>query len=711
MIDELFHRGRLPVILQSEGSECGLACLAMVASQQGRRSTLSELRAKFSLSLKGVTLQNLIRYADTMGLAARPIRCEIEELPQVALPAILHWDLDHFVVLARVNRKTIVVHDPAKGRRTIPIEVASKHFTGVALELTPSPLFVTKTDVERLKISDLWNRLQGFAGSLWQLFALALALQLFALLSPLVNQIVVDDAITKADNTLLRTVIVGFAILMLIQTAISTLRGFVGMYLGNQMTFQMRANLLRHLLRLPADFFEKRHIGDIVTRFGSLGPVQNLVTSGLIGAGLDGIMAVGTLVFMLFYAPVLAMVVLGFLLVFFAVRLISFPYLRRLNEEQIQTSADLQSYFLETIRAVRAVKLFGREEQRHARWQNLFVDNMNVGIRMARFGLWAGAGNGLMSGAQNLIILYLGALAIISGEMTLGMFFAFQSYRTSFTGAANGLVNTIISWRLVGLHLERLADIARTQVEEDDEKLSRLPHRLSGAVGVERLRFRYGDGEPWVINGLTFAAKPGERVAIVGRSGGGKSTLIKLLLGLYPASEGRILYDGRALDDWGRRAVRTQIGVVMQDDRLLSGSLAENIAFFDTEIDMRRVVECAKAAAIHDEILAMPMGYRSLVGDMGSALSGGQMQRMFLARALYPDPGILILDEGTANLDPESERKIVQALNKLAITQIIVAHRPEAIATADRLLMIENGRLIELPPPSKDRRPSIEPSA
>ena len=693
MIDELFHRGRLPVILQSEASECGLACLAMVATKYGRRTTLNELRAQFSLSLKGMTLKDLSHAADGLGLAARALRCELEELDQVRTPAILHWDLRHFVVLVAVRRDKVIVHDPARGKRELPLDAVSKHFTGVVLELTPTPLFEPKSKVERMRLGDMWSRIRGLSGSLWQLFLVSLLLQVFALVAPLANQIVVDEAITKQDISLLNTVIMGFGVLALIQAFIGVLRGFVAMYLGNLMTFQMRSNLLRHLMRLPMDYFEKRHVGDVITRFGSLGPVQNLITSGFIGAVLDGIMAIGTLVFMFFYAPTLTLVVLGLLLLHFAARFASFPYVRRLNEEQIQTSADVQSHFLETIRASRSVKLFGREEQRHARWQNLFAENMNVGIRLERFGIWSGAGFSFLGTVQTLAVLYLGARAVIAGDMTLGMLFAFQSYRSSFTGAATGLVNVFFQWRLAGLHLERLADISHTEPEEHESKPARLPKRLSGRIHVQDLRFRYGDNEPWILDGLNLTVEPGERIAIVGRSGGGKSTLIKIMLGLYGASEGRVMYGGRSIDHWGRRGVRVQIGSVMQDDRLLSGSLAENIAFFDDEVDMEKVEACARSAAIHDEIQAMPMGYQSLVGDMGSALSGGQMQRILLARALYNEPAILMLDEGTANLDQTSERRIVEALRALPLTQIIVAHRPQAIAGVDRVFQLVSGRL------------------
>ncbi|MCC5870532.1 MAG: peptidase domain-containing ABC transporter, partial [Gammaproteobacteria bacterium] len=597
-MEELFQRGRMPALLQAEASECGLACLAMVASRHGRRTSLAELRARFSLSLKGMTLRDLIACADTLGFAARAVRCELDELDQLKTPAILHWDLNHFVVLARSHARELVIHDPAHGRRRLPLASASAHFTGVAVELTPTQAFEPGPQIAPPRLSDFWSRIRGLAGSLWQLFALSLVLQAFALLAPLVNQLVVDEAIARQDARLLDTVILGFALLALLQTAIGLLRSFVAMYLGNLMTFQMRANLLRHLLRLPVAFFEKRHIGDVVTRFESLGPVQNLITSGVMRAALDGLLALGTLAFMIFYAPVLTAVVVAFLLVHFLARLASFPYVRELTQAQIQTSADTKSHFLETIRAVRAVKLFGREDIRHAGWQNLFADHLNVGIRLTRFGAWAGAGHALLSTLQMLVVLYLGAGAVIAGSMTLGMLFAFQSYRSSFSSAAEGLVAVFFEWRLVGLHLERLADIIQGEPEADGDagSLARVP--LSGHVHVDRLRFRYGDNEPWVIDGLSLEIRPGERVAIVGRSGGGKSTLIKLLVGLYAPAEGRILYDGRPISHWGLRAVRSRIGVVMQDDRLLSGSLADNIAFFDVQTDLARVEACARAACV-----------------------------------------------------------------------------------------------------------------
>lgn len=703
-MQDLFRRSRLPVVLQAEASECGLACLSMVAAHHGQRCSLAELRARLAISLKGMTLRNLIDAADSLGLAARALRCELDELQRLKTPAILHWNMNHFVVLARADAHWAVIHDPAHGRRRVPLSSISGAFTGVALELTPTPAFAPGRGQPPLRLREFWSRIRGLAASLWQLFALSLLLQVFALVAPLVNQLVVDEAIGRQDTSLLETVILGFAVLAVVQTAVGLLRTYIGMYLGNLMTFQMRANLFHHLLRLPLGFFEKRHIGDVITRFESLGPVQELLTTGAMRAALDGLLAIGTLAFMLFYAPALAGVVIGFLLLQFVVRLASYPYVRELTELGLQTSADTKSHFLESIRAVRAIKLFGREESRHAAWQNLFADQLNAGIRMTRFGAWAGAGQGMLGTLETLLVLYLGALAVIDGNMTLGMLFAFQAYRGSFTTAAGGLVGVFFEWRLAGLHLERLADIVQTTQEPalagDDG--SRPP--LTGQLTIQGLSFRYGDNEPWIIDNLSLDVEPGERVAIIGPSGAGKSTLIKLLTGLHEPAEGTILYDGRPLSFWGRRAVRMRLGVVMQDDRLLSGSLADNIAFFDPDMDMKMVEQCARAGHIHDEISAMPMGYRTLVGDMGSILSAGQLQRVLLARALYREPALLILDEGTANLDTINEQRIVAALSALPITQLIIAHRPQAIAAATRVVALLDGCLREVEPQSMQRQ-------
>lgn len=684
------------LILQQEAAECGLACLAMVANCYNKRTTLTELRRSAAISLKGTTLKSLMAIADTMGFSTRPLRLELTALPKLKTPAILHWDMAHYVVLVRTTSRYVEINDPAIGKRRLPWAEVSKHFTGVALELTPAPGFQKKKHVEKVRLSDLWTRAQGFVPSIIQLLVLSLVLQIFTLLSPMLNQMVIDDAVTKGDMDLLGILILGMALLALAQMGTSLLRGFVSMHFGTHLNFQMRGNLLRHLLRLPVPWFEKRSLGDILSRFGSLAPIQGLFTGGLIAVVLDGVMAVVTLAVMLLYAPLLTGIVIAGLLVYFGVRAASYPFQRRLADEGIQLSAKENSVFLETVRGARAFKLFGREAERHSLWQNAWADSINNGLRAQKFGMIGGTANGLFDLAENLLVLWLGARMVIQGEMTLGMLFAFQSYRSQFTGAVVALVNQFFGFRMLGLHLERLADVVHQEVEEEDATISTAATPPQGGVAVRNLCFRYADHEPWVVKGVEFAIEPGEFVAFVGPSGGGKSTLLKILMGLYPPTEGEVLVDGRPLRGFGLSRYRAGIGVVMQDDQLFAGTLADNIAFFDPEIDMERVEAVARAAHVHEDIVRMPMGYMTLAGDLGSTLSGGQRQRVLLARALYRNPAILFLDEGTANLDAVAEHAVMEVVRSLPITRIVVAHRPAAIAGAGRVFVVNGGAVQEL---------------
>jgi len=690
------RRSKLPIVLQAEAAECGLACVGMIAGYYGHNTSLTELRRKYSVSIKGVNLQSLTEIADQLGFSARALRCDLDELVKLGTPCILHWDLNHFVVLKSVSRNKIVIHDPAKGKRTLSFSDVSRHFTGVALELTPTPNFAKKTTKERVRIFDLWNKMTGFIPVILQIVALSLVLQVFAIVAPLVNQLVVDEAIAKGDTNFLQIVIVGFALLLIARTAIQLLRQWISMYFSTFLNYQMQSNMLRHLMRLEAEFFEKRHIGDIMSRMGSLKPVQDLFTKSFVTVLLDGLMAIVTLIVMFLYSPMLAFVVIGVVSLSFVVRMITFPHVLRLEEESIQKDAELETISLETVRGIRAIKIFGRERERHSFWQNLYADTINVDLRLQRFTIVSGAANSGVFGLLELGIYYLGAMLVIDGDLTLGMFFAFQSYRGQFAERINSLINLFFDFRTVGLHLERLADIIYSDPEKGIDSPMQLGKQLSGRIEARDLSFRYGDAEPWIVRGANMKINPGDKVALVGPSGGGKTTLLKLLIGLHNPLEGEVLFDGRPIDALGVRMLRNQLGVVMQDDRLLTGSLYDNISFFDPNIDLQRVEECAKNAQLHEDILSMPMGYHSLVGDMGSSLSGGQVQRLLLARALYANPRILFLDEGTANLDENSERAVVEFLSALPITQVIVAHRPAAISYCNRVFEVGKGTISEI---------------
>ena len=685
---QFWSRNSLPIILQSEAAECGLASLAMVACYHGYQTDLVSIRQKFSISLEGATLLDIMGFAEQLKLSTRPLRIELEDLDALQTPCILHWDLNHFVVLKKANEKRIVIHDPAKGEKTLTLEEASKHFTGVALELTPTKDFEKQESKPTLRFSDFWSRISGLKRSLLLIFLLSLLLQVFTLAAPYYIQLVIDDVVLTGDTSLLTVLAVGFFLVLVFEIATNALRGFTLLHFGNQMNIQLGANLFHHLVRLPISYFEKRHMGDVVSRFGSLQQVKQLLTTGVIEAIIDGLMAIITLAMIFFYSPTLSAVVLVAVFAYAGVRIAMYKPYRAISEQEIMARAEENSNFMETVRGIQTIKLFGSEVKREGQWQNRYANAINQNIRIGNFNIGYEAINRALFGIENIVVVYLAAHLVIQGGFSTGMLFAFMSYKRQFMEKTANLIEKFIEFKMLGLHFERIADIALTE-KEDLQPTNIKRHSIEGDIEIKGLSFAYSDATPNVLDNLSLKIKAGESVAITGPSGCGKSTLLKLLLGLNKAKSGEVLIDGVPLEQIGARQYRQQIAAVMQDDELLSGSVSDNIAFFDSPVDMERVVYCAQLAAIHDDIAQMPMGYDSLIGDMGSSLSGGQKQRIILARALYKQPKILFMDEATSHLDTNLEADINEAVSRLDITRVIIAHRKETIASADREIKLK----------------------
>ena len=686
-------RKTLPVVLQTEATECGLACLVMIARYHGHDIDLNALRKTASVSLKGASLKQVMQTAGRLYLSSRPLRVELEQIHKIQTPAILHWDLNHFIVLKKVVGNKVYFIDPGRGLRVMALEKVSDHFSGVALELTPAADFNTLQDRLKPKLSHLWGKMRGLWRALFQTLTLSVILQIVALAAPFYLQLVVDKAVGPQDTQLLFALLIGFGGLVVLRAVSEAIRGWAILIYGNQMSFQMVGNIVRHLLRLPTAWFEKRHVGDIISRIGSVRPIQEALTESVVALLLDGVMAVLTLIVLFMYSPVLGGVVLGLTTLLVVITLVIYPHLKRTEEEAIVTKAIENSHVIESIRASTTIKLFGREAAREAAWRNLFADTINAATSHGKYLVVQKFFETLLIGLQVVICVYLSAQLIL-GEgsvFSIGMMMAFLAYQQHFTLSVKMLLQEGIKFRLLSLHLDRLADI----VYEDSEILETLEtgaEALSPIVGhieIEDLSFRYSDHDPWVLENINFDMKAGEMTTLTGMSGGGKTTLLKLILGLYAPTKGTIKIDGKALSELGIANWRKHIGVVMQDDQLLSGTIADNISFFDPQIDMQKVYRAAKSAQIHDDIVAIPMNYLSMVGDMGSVLSGGQRQRVLLARALYHDPKVLFLDEGTANLDVETEKKIGDVLEAMSLTRIIIAHRPELIDRSDQVLTIK----------------------
>lgn len=677
---------RLPIILQTELAECGSVCLAMVASYHGHKMGIEAIRQYLPSSLKGLSLKEIMQAATKLHLMPRALRLDLDQLSHLKCPAILHWNLDHFVVLESVQGNKVVVHDPAQGKRVLSLEEVSDNFTGVALELTPTNKFEKKSDIRKVKITELLRSVTGLKRALFQILLLSLVLQVFVLVSPFFMQITVDHVIAASDEHLLLALALGFGLLALIQMVATALRSWMILYLNSTLDVQLLANTLRHLLKLPLDYFEKRHLGDIISRFGSLRSVISLFTQGLIASIVDGIMAIATLIMMFVYSPKLAFIVLVAVLIYTIVKVVTFRLNEQYKQESIVLSAKESTNFMETVRAVQTIKLFSKESQRESMWLNQYTASLNAGIKLGKLEIIIGAINQTVFPIAGVLIVWVGAQEIMASVFSIGMLYAFFSYQTQFTGKVSALIDILVEFKLAGVDLERVSDIVHAEVEHNNASLLDSKLTLKGNIEVKNLSFRYAENEPYVFQNLNFTITEGETIVIVGTSGCGKSTLLKVLLGLFPPTSGEVFYDKTNLTQIDNASLRSQMAAVMQEDCLVTGSIAENIAFSDPQVDLQRVQKAAEMAAIHKEIAQMPMAYNSLVGDMGTTLSGGQKQRIFLARALYVNPKILFLDEASSHLDTHTESIINTSIKEMPITRVIIAHRKETIALADRVI-------------------------
>ena len=706
-LDRLLPRlgDRLPVILQTEATECGLACLAMLASYHGHRIDLGSLRLRFPVSRKGATFDGLIRVAAALKLECRPLKLEMEALEALALPCILHWDMNHFVVLKSVSRRQIVIHDPAVGVRTFKHAEFAKHFSGVAMEVHKSSEFEPAAQQLKVSIAGLMGRITGLKRGLSQVLVLAIALEVVSIAMPFFLQWTVDQAIVGSDRDLLGVLALGFGLLILLQGVLGAVRTWFVVALSTSLNFQWLGNVFSHLLKLPLTFFEKRHVGQIFSSFTSITTIQKTVTTGFVQALVDGVMVIGTFTMMLLYEPRFALIALAVAAVYALLRWSIFRALREASAEQIIHAAKQQTHFLESARGIQSVRLFGSGEQRRIGWMNLLADQFNAELRIQRLNVGHETAHTVLFGLERIVIIWLAALAVLDRSFTVGMLFAFLAYKEQFSTRIAALIDKTSEFYLLRVHAERVADIVLSEREQlsshdGDEAEGRA---VQPTVELRGVWFTYAPTEPFVLRDINLRIDAGECVAITGHSGCGKTTLVKVILGLLAPSQGEVLIDGVPIQRYGLSNYRQLIGTVMQEDRLFSGSIADNICFFDPAPDMGRIEASARLASIEAEILDMPMAYNTLTSDQGVGLSGGQVQRILLARALYRQPRILVLDEATSQLDLTNERAVNNAVHAMQLTRIVVAHRPETIAMSDRVVSIAGGQIAPEPPTGAER--------
>jgi ATP-binding cassette subfamily B protein RaxB len=660
----------------------------------GAELDMTALRRKYHNSQRGVSLEQLIAVASALYLQCRAVRCELNALGDLQVPSILHWKFNHFVVLERVSRGKYHIVDPARGSIVLSGDELSGSFTGVAVEVSTAPGFTRRKQPSPLSIWSMLRFRDGVGTALAHMMLYSILLQGFALLSPFFIQLVVDEGISRGDHGFVVALAIGFSAVALFNGLAEILRGMTLQRASALMGWDMSRRLFHHLVSLPLTWFHRRRLADALSRQESIEPIRQLIANGLIGSLLDGVLAAGVLILMMIYSPLMAFVAVGAVVLYVAIRIFTIPASMKLGMASLQAGIAEKSTRIETFRAMQSIKTMGGEFVRESLWANKYADVVRTNLAAVNLGLAISASRTLLDGLSLVLIVYLGAGAVMADEMSVGALYAFVAYRQQLSNRMVNLVDQCISWRLTELHSDRIADIVLSPREAGFSQDPAASADMRGHIRLTQVRFQYAAQESLVLKGISLRIEAGEFLAITGPSGCGKTTLIKIITGLYPQSGGDVLYDERSASNWGLRVVRQRMGVVMQDDELLTGSIIENVTFFAECPDVAWVWECLEKASIRRDVEHMPMQLETFVGDMGSTLSGGQRQRLLLARALYRRPAILVLDEATANLDVSREASIYHALKSLEITRIVVTHRPDTLRLADRLIRMDDGRIV-----------------
>lgn len=685
----LFPRKAMPLYLQMESAECGLACLAMVAGHYGSTQGLEELRAKFDVSVRGTSLQNLADMADQIGLNARCIELTADEIKHLRMPAALHWEGNHWLVVKKATPKGLFLNDPALGERFVGWAEARTKFSGFAADFVPRARLERTPPQPRLQFVTLLRSFPGLGGAALQLMAVSIVLEIIALLTPYYTQIVMDHVLVTGDRDLLTIVALATGFLLVFQTVFTAIRGWAGVVLSQNVGYQLYAHVIRHLFRLPVTFFVRRQVGDLVSRFDSLGQLAHSLTRTSIEITLDALISIGTVAMMFLYSTTLAWIALGTFALMLVVKVMVFSSSQRVVAERTFLDAKRQSHLIESIRGIHAVKMAQAEVLRSQQWTTQTRRVQDKDLATERINLASTLVMTATMGLAHIVVVYFAAQMILANQLSVGMLFAFMAYQSNFAGRASAFADRIMWLRTMKVHFGRVGDIVFASTEPVAELHNRLAQPKASSVQAADLGYRYSASDPMVFRKITLEVQPAEMIALVGPSGCGKTTLLCVLGGIFLPNDGTLAYDDERVTQANATSLRKRVAFVFQNDELFEGSIEDNISFFEPQPDRARVQRCAELAAIATDVDTYPQGYKTRLAEQGAGLSGGQRQRMLIARALYRQPSLLVLDEATSHLDVATEKLILQNLKALGITIIMSAHRPDAIAMADRIYSVE----------------------
>lgn len=687
----------LPAIRQSTAAECGLACVAMVARHLGVGADLVELRRRYPPSMSGATLKSVTAICDSLRLSTRAVRCRVAELHKLRTPCVLHWRFNHFVVLKSASRDDFIIHDPACGVVRYRQESVAEAFTGIALEISRGPNFRRTREPPKLRLGGLLPLDAAIGRKFAAGLVLALICEMLVLASPFYLQAVIDQVLGKGDVLLLNTLAIGFSVLLVFQIVANTMRQLTFQYLSQVSVFDLSARVLHKLLRLPLTYFRSRDLGDIQHRVQSLRAVQNFIVQSVPALVLDALFVVLIIGLLVIYEPGLTVLAVATALSWCLWRISTFPVRLRLSNDIAMSESLVQTHFLETLRVIQTIKLTNGEGTRQSEWRNLFATAINDKIRAGNLLILDSAVRQVLFQGLRVAIIYLLAERGLSGQMSIGMVSAFVAYLGMFITRVNGIVDRVVEYRLLEVPLTRLADIVFNSEEPEGRETAALQNSAD-QIEMKEVAFRYAPGEPWILENCTCRIPKNGFTAITGRSGIGKSTLLRLMAGVEFSSAGEVSVGGLSVEEWQPQGLRDVLATVFQDDGLLKGSVAENIALFESEIDFARVRQAAEDAGVASDIESLPMSYETRIGDLGSSLSKGQMQRVLLARALYRKPRILLLDEATSGLDTQSEKRVIATLSRLDVTRVVITHSDQMLQAAHEVLWLHKGSLVSSRP-------------
>jgi ATP-binding cassette subfamily B protein len=687
-------RNRVPVVRQLASVDCGAAALAMVIGYFGKSVSLQEIRNSLGSGRSGATAASILRLGRSYGLRGRGVRVELEDLDHIPAASILYWEFNHFVVFEGVNRNGVEIVDPSVGRRKVPLDVFRRAFTGVALIFEATDSFEPSREGHSRRIFGLFGLVLERKGLLVRIISMSALVQILSMAMPLLTGVLIDRVIPHRDYQLLGVLAIGYCVCQLSSAAAGFVRSHLLIHLRTGLEAQFTLRFLDHLVDLPYSFFQQHTSGDLMVRLGSNTTVRDILTTTTLSAFMDGTMATLYLTFLAWVNVPLTLIVIFLAVARFALLAFVRWRQRQIVARSLANQATSQTYQVEMLSGMETLKAMGLEHQAVERWSNIFVDGLNLSIQRGRLDAIFDSLLSLLGMLSTLALMFYGAYLVLQGTLTLGTMMAFTALAVGFLTPLNNLVSAALQLQLIEVYLERLNDVMDAPREQDDSAVT-LAKPLQGAIALESVFFRYGPQEPIVLEDVTMEVSAGSRVALVGRTGSGKSTLARLMAALYDPESGKILFDTQDLRSLDRRSIRTQLGIVTQETQLFGGSIRGNIGLADPGMPLHRIIRAAKLAAIHDEIIAMPMGYDTLLTDRGLSLSGGQRQRLAIARAVATSPKVLILDEATSHLDAVTEAKVNENLASLRSTRIVIAHRLSTIRDADLIVVLDAGRIAE----------------